>query len=174
MAAPVLHGDDVQVGADLIFGVEHLRQLAERHGISHGHREISDEGGAVPVEHRPCDDVATEWIWPVEHKEWNVPLRRFLQAIGHRRNKGVKASPGVLDVKDQRIEILKHLGRRSACWAIKTVNGQARSSVMPVGNYGIRAAQNSVLGTEQLLELHARSPPKDVGRAPALEIYARL
>jgi len=42
-AMPVFHRDHVKVRADFIFGIEHLRQLAGSHGVSHRHRKITGE-----------------------------------------------------------------------------------------------------------------------------------
>src|SRR5260370_25688981 len=39
VAMPVFHGDDVKVGADVIFGVEKLGELANREAVTHRQRK---------------------------------------------------------------------------------------------------------------------------------------
>ena len=52
--APVLHGDDGEVRADLVLGVEQLRQLADRHRVADRHRrEVAGESDRRLVERRP-------------------------------------------------------------------------------------------------------------------------
>src|SRR6267143_6310799 len=52
VAMPVLHGDHVQVRADVIFDVEELRELADGQSVPHGQGKISHEIRFVRVQHR--------------------------------------------------------------------------------------------------------------------------
>src|ERR1700719_2483460 len=67
--APILHHNHVQICADLIFGIEHQRQLTHGHRVPYGHWKVTDERSSIPVEHGSFDCLAAERIRPVEHKK---------------------------------------------------------------------------------------------------------
>ena len=79
VAPPVLHRHDRQVRADLVLGVEELRQLAERHPVPDRHRrEISGEPDRLLVERGSFNLPAVHRVRPVQHEDRQLQLRRLL------------------------------------------------------------------------------------------------
>src|SRR6266581_9526854 len=102
IAMPVPHGNDVQVRPNVIFGVEELREFANRQRVAHRQRKVGDEIRLVRVEHRAFDNFSAERVRPVEHEESDISLRGFLHAIRHGHRVGVKPHARVLDIENQR------------------------------------------------------------------------
>ena len=151
---PVLHGDHMQVRADVIFGVEKLREFADGESVPHGHGKISDEIRFVQVQHRALDNFTTDRIGAIENEKRDVMLGRFLHAIGHGRRVGIKTHPGVLDVEDQRVDAFEHFIRRPKRVAIKAVDREARGWIFCGGDFFIVAAGQSVFRAEKRNHLH--------------------
>jgi hypothetical protein len=85
----------------MIFGVEHLRQFTQRHGVTHGHGEIADKRQLAAIEHRPFDDFSAERVGPVQKEVRDVLFRGGFHAVRHRGDEGVEAHPRVLNVEDE-------------------------------------------------------------------------
>ena len=58
------------------------------------------------------DDQASDWIGPVEHEHGNSGQRGGLHAVAQCRRVSIKPRPHILNVIDDRIDVLKHLRRR--------------------------------------------------------------
>src|SRR5262249_6374624 len=43
-AAPIFHADDLQIGAQILFAIEHFRQLADGHSVPDRYGEVADHG----------------------------------------------------------------------------------------------------------------------------------
>src|SRR6185437_13934073 len=171
-AMPILHLDDVQVDADFVFGVEHLRELAGRHGVARRQREISDEIELVAVKNRAFDRDAIDRIGAVENVKRNVMLRRGFHRITHRRDESVEAHAGVLNIVDERVDALKHLVGRTPRVAVEAVNRQPSGGVGAGSDVSICRAGETVLGTENGDEFYARCVRENVNGAVASAVHA--
>src|SRR5436305_546955 len=84
-----------------------------------------DEALEPSLDRWPFDPRAAERIGTVEHEHIEAARGRSLEAIQHRRLKRVIAAADVLQVGDQRFDVLKLLGRRPQtleCFAVKAVD----------------------------------------------------
>src|SRR3954468_371237 len=105
---PIFHGNDVEVGADVIFGIEELRQLADGEAITHGQRKVSDEAGLVAIEHGSFNNGAAERVGAVENVKSDFALGGFFHAVSHGGGVSVEAHAGVLNIENERVDALKH------------------------------------------------------------------
>src|ERR1700674_1896558 len=149
VAMPVLHGDDVEVGADVVFGIEELGELANREPVSHGQRKIADETCFVGIKHRAFDDLSAQRIRTVQNKEGDVAFGGFFHAVSHRRRVGVEADAGVLNVEDERVDAFEHLLRRAERLAIEAMDGETGGGILGRRDLFIVAAGEAVFGAEE-------------------------
>ena len=115
----------MQLGADVILGVEKLREFPDRQPVAHRQRKVRHEIGFVRIEHRSFDNFSAKKVRPVEDKEGDFAFRGFLHAITHRCRIRVEPHARVLNIEDQRINTLEHFLRGTPRLPIKTVNGKA-------------------------------------------------
>jgi hypothetical protein len=153
---PVLHGDDVQVGADVVFAVEELRQLADREAVTHRQWKISDKTCFVGIEHRPFHNLTAERIGAVEDEKRDVSLGSCLHAICHCCRVRIEPHAGVLNVEDQRVNALQHFVRGTKRFSIEAVNAKARRGIFGGSDLFIIAAGKAVLRAEQGNQLNSR------------------
>ena len=151
---PVPHGDDVKVGADVIFGVEKLGELANREAVTHWQWKISDEICLVGVEHRAFHDFTAERIGTVENEESDLALGGFLHAVSHRCRVGVKPDAGVLNVEDERVDAFEHFIGGAERFAIETMDGKSGGGVFGGSDLFIVAAGEAVFRTEESNQLN--------------------
>ncbi len=130
IAVPVPHGDDMQVGADVIFGVEELREFANRQRVAHRQRKVRDEIRLVRVEHRPFDNFAAKGIRPVEHEESDISFCGLLHAIRHGHRVGVKPHARVLNIEDQRVNAFEHFIRGTVRFSIQAVHRKTGRGIL--------------------------------------------
>src|SRR5260370_3018492 len=98
---PILHGDDVKVGADVILGVEKLGELSNREAITQRQGKITNEIRSISIEHGAFHDFTAQRVRPVEDKEGNVAFGGLLHAISHPCGVRVKPHAGGLNVKPE-------------------------------------------------------------------------
>jgi len=151
---PVFHGDDVKVGADVIFGVEKLGELANREAVTHRQRKISDEICFVGVQHRPFHDFTAERIGTVENEESDLAFGGFLHAVSHRCRVRVKPDARVLNVEDKRVDPLEHFIRGTERFAIETMDGKSGGGIFGRSDLFIVAAGEAVFRTEESNQLN--------------------
>ena len=102
-------------------------------------------------------------------------LGRFLHAVRHRRDVGVEAHAGVLNVENEHVDSLQHrdpsagASRRRGCRFGKPV-----ALSVAFATFASDSARNSVLGTENRDELHAIRVRQHINRAPPMRIDACL
>jgi len=169
---PVLHGDDVQIGSDVVFRVEELSEFADGEAIANRHRKIRGEGSLVRIEHRSFDDFAADWIGAVQNEERNVVLGGGLHAVGHRRRVRVKPHAGILNVEDQRINADEHIVGGPPIVTVEAEHGEARGRIFGGKKLFVFAAGETVLRTEKRDELHACGVHQNVNGATSLRIEA--
>ena len=73
-----------------------------------------DERLELRIEQRALDDLSADRIGPIEDDEGNLLLRRGLHRQDHRRDVGPGAAADFLEVVDEDVDVLQHLGRRPA------------------------------------------------------------
>ncbi len=148
VAMPVFHGDDVEINADVIFGVEELGELAGREAVTHRQWKISDKICFVGVEHRAFHDFTAERIGTVEDEKSDVAFCGFLHAIAHRCRVRVEPDAGVLNVEDQRVNALEHFIGGTERFAIQTMDGKAGGGIFGGRNLFIVVSGETVLRAE--------------------------
>src|SRR6266581_4238692 len=154
IAMPVPHGNDVQVRPNVIFGVEELREFADRQRVAHRQRKVGDEIRLVRIEHRAFDSFPAKGVRPVEHEKSDISLRGFLHAIRHGHRVGVKPNARVLDIEDQRVDALEHFVGRPERFSIQAIHRETRRGILRGRHSFISAAGQSVLRAEQSNNLH--------------------
>ncbi len=146
---PILHGDDVKVGADMIFGVEELGELSNREAVTQRQGKITNEIRFVSVKHGAFYDFTAQRVRPVEDKERDVAFGGFLHAISHRCGVRVKPHAGVLNVKDECVNALEHFICGTERFAIEAMNGQAGGGIFAGSGLFIVVAGKAVLRAEE-------------------------
>src|SRR5271157_913883 len=128
-ALPVLHLDHVQLGVQVIFAVEHLRQFSHGHAVANGHGKVADKGMQVRVQYGTIHLGAVNGVRPVEDEELDPLFPRRLQAISQRGDVSVEARAHILNIKNQGVDALEHLGAGPLDFTIQAVDGQAGRGV---------------------------------------------
>ena len=164
----------MQVGANFIFRVEHLRHFAERHRHPHRHRKISHKIRAITIEHGSFDALSSQRIGPIENVKSDVMRRRGFHRVSHRRDVRVEAYAGILKVENEHIDAREHGFRRPLGFPIETVDGQACCFVRRGRNALIESAADAVLGAEQSHQLHSRRVRQQIDRAAAITVNSSL
>ena len=150
VARPVPHRDHVEVAADLRLDVEQLRQFAQRHAVPRRHRrDVAGEPDAALVERGAFDLPAANRVRAVEHDDANLPLRRLLHHVRHRRAVGVEADAHVLQIDHERVDALQHLVGGTPRRAVERMDDQARLLVLRRRDVLVDDAANAVLGAEE-------------------------
>src|SRR6266487_3951872 len=116
----------------------------------------SYERSVVRIQPRTLNRHSIDWVWSIEHNNVNVLALAGAHREIHRPNKGVVARPDVLQINQQEIEILQHLARWLAMFAVQTVNRYPKSWVFvtsPFNHVVLGLAAIAVLRTEERTQL---------------------
>ena len=171
VAGPALHGHYGEV--DLLAAVEHtlvvevVGQLAGGETVEIGYGELADERHAVVLGEVALDLVAADGVGAVKHHKLLALLGTGRHGLAHRRDEGVRAAAYVLDVIYEHVDVLEHLGRRLAVFAIDGVDLDAGSGVGEAFDVfaGVDVAAHAVLGSVECHQLDIGSLGKDVDGA---------
>ena len=142
----------MEVGPDLVLGVEPLRQLAHRQPVPHGDCRPAHEAGVMQVKERPFDGVAAERVGAVEHDHGDSCRSTRLQARHHRPGERVDPRTDVLQIDDQALQPLEHRRRGLSRLAVKAVDRHAEHFVSAVPGFDhvfLLLTPESVLRREQ-------------------------
>src|SRR4051794_25138844 len=93
----------------------------------------------------------------IQNKEFELRLRRRLEAIAHRGNVGVEAAADILDIEHERIEIFQLFRSRNAPNSIEAVDRQASFLINPVRHLFVQLPANTVLRTEKDFQFYSWS-----------------
>ena len=140
LTTPAFHPHDFQRRAETKALVEELRELADGHAVAHRDRILADERLEAGFEHRALDLDAADRVRPVAHDHRHAMASRGVQAVRHRVDERVDARADVLEVDDERVEALEHLGGRLARLAVERVDGD-----LPPAVRGVRRLDHVVL-----------------------------
>ena len=173
-AAPIFHGDDVQLSVNTILGVEHARQFADGHGVDDGHGKIAGERNASLVKYGPFDSFTAQRIRPVEDEEWEFVFGGSFQAIAHGGSIGIEADAGVLHIENQRVDSFEHVVGRRAGVAVEAEDRQTGNAVGGAFHFGVSFSSDAVFRTEDRDQFYAVGMGQDINRAPALRVDAGL
>src|SRR6476620_9668413 len=91
-------------------------------------------------------------VWPVQHDSLNVLTFARAYCQIQRPNKSVVARADILQVNQEEIEILQHLARRLAMFAVQTVNRYPKSRMLvtsPFDHVVLGLAAIAMLRTEE-------------------------
>ena len=173
-AAPVAHLDHLQPGAQMVFAVEHLRQLPNRHAVADGKREIANEGKPVLLQHRTLHQSSADGVRAVEHVEGNSLSGGRLERVAQSSLVGVKAHAGVLNVKHERVDALKHLVGGAFGVVVKAVDGQAGGRFFGRGDAVVGRAEKAMLGAEDGDQLDTARAIEQINGATAGAVASRV
>src|ERR1700674_2000782 len=171
---PILHGDDVEIGADVVFPVEELREFSDGEAIAHGKGKVTLETGCVPGEYRTLDDIAADGIGPVEKKKGDVELGGFFHAVRHGDRIREEAHAGVRKVEDERVNAFEHVVGGAERFAVEAVDGKTGGGVTRGGNFFVEVSGETVFGAEERNEMHAGRARENLDRGAALRIETRV
>src|SRR5688500_17141663 len=90
--------------------------------------------GRFSVAHWAVDGQAVDRIDPIENKEPEIAFCGGFEAIAERGDVCVETAADILDVEDQRIELLELFRKRAARFTVETVNRQPCSCVPAVAH----------------------------------------
>ena len=95
--------------------------------------------------------------------------------VGQGADVSKRAATDVLNVVDEHIDILQHLVRRRAIFAIERINGQSRSRVGVVSHRvtGMHIASHTMLRAKQSHQLYVLGSMQDVDIRPQVIVYSR-
>src|SRR5881392_1132857 len=116
----------------------------------------SYERAVVRIQPRTFNRHSIDWVWSIEHNNVNVLALAGAHRQIHRPNKGVVARADVLQINQQEIEILQHLARRLAMFAVQTVNRYPKLWMFvtsPFNHVVLGLAAIAVLRTEERTQL---------------------
>src|SRR5439155_8384229 len=116
----------------------------------------SYERAVVRIQPRTLNRHSIDWVWSIEHNNVNVLALAGAHRQIHRPNKGVVARADVLQINQQEIEILQHLARRLAMFAVQTVNRYSKLWMFvtsPFNHVVLGFAAIAVLRTEERAQL---------------------
>ena len=153
-APPAAHLDHLDVGADAKVLVEQSRQLADRHSMTRGDRELADERLASWLQGDPFHFDPANRIRPIADDDLDAMLARRAHAIGHRVHVGVDPSPDVLEVDHEHVDPVQHLRRRLSGIAVERIKRHApfasvELSVRRLDHVVLDIRSKAVLGPEQ-------------------------
>src|SRR5262245_26130735 len=98
-----------------------------------------DEGAPVRREHRSGNVDTIDRIRAIEDDEANPALSSDLHRSLHRRRVGVETRADVLQIEDERIEIIEHRARGREAVPIESVDGNSRIRAVTDGAFLFRA-----------------------------------
>src|SRR5438094_9281435 len=110
----------------------------------------------VRIQPRTLNRHSIDWVWSIEHNNVNVLALAGAHRQIHRPNKGVVARADVLQINQQEIEILQHLARRLAMFAVQNVNRYSELWLFvasPFNHVVLALAFIAVLRTEERTQL---------------------
>ena len=149
--------------------VEQARELADGHAVAHRNRVEADERFEAVHQHRPFDFGSADRIGPIADDDLDVVACRRGQAVRHRIDVGIDAGADVLQVDDEHVHVLQHLGRGLARFAVKRIDGN-----VPAGVTGMARLDHVLLdvGPEPVLRPeNDRQPGVRVGREPVDDVH---
>src|SRR5437868_11754351 len=112
----------------------------------------SDERAVVRIQWWTFNRYTVDRVWAVQHHNLNVCAFAGAHCQIHRPNKSVVARADILQVNQEEIEILQHLARRLAIFAVQTVNRYPKSRMFvtsPFNHVVLGLAAIAVLRTEE-------------------------
>ena len=142
--------------------------MTDRHG-----GKVAREAEDALVERRALDLKAVDRVRPIEHHDVDLPLRRLLHHVRHRRHVGVEAGADVLQVHDHRVDALEHRGRRTPRLAVERVDRQAGLLVGRGRHAGVENPADAVLRAEEPDERHVLRALQQIDRGRAVARDAR-
>src|SRR6185503_6757553 len=102
-AHPSLHRNYGELGVDVVFGIEHLRQLPESHSMPYRYGAVIGKVLAPGLGHGPLDHRAHQRIGSVQYENGDACFRRRFEEVSERRLISVETNPSVLNVNGDRI-----------------------------------------------------------------------
>ncbi len=99
--------------------------------MTRGNGIHAHEGLELRIEQGPLDDLPPDGIWTVEDDERNFLSGRGLHRERHRGNVRPGPASDLLEVVDQDVDVLQHLGRGTAIF--RHVEGEDRNARLPIG-----------------------------------------
>ena len=90
----------------------------------------SNERKVIRIQRRTFNRNAIDRIWPVENDNSDVLPFACAHRQIHCPDEGVIARADVLQVNQQKVDVLQHLARRFAMFAIQTVNRDRKSRML--------------------------------------------
>ena len=139
--------------------VEESRELADRHAVAHRNRKLADKRAPGLLQARAFDRLAANRVRPIADHDRQPAARRRAHAVGHRVDVGVDARADVLQIDDEHVEAVEHLGRRLARVAVEREHRHAPPAVPPVRRLDHVVLQ---IGPEPVLRPEERRE-RDVG-----------
>ncbi len=112
--------------------VEQKRELGDGHAVPHRDGKLPDERLVARLQHRPFNRDPADGIGTVAHDDGKASPRRSAQAVGHGVDKGVDARTDILEVDDEDIDEIEHLGGRLARFAVEREDRHVAARVFPM------------------------------------------
>ena len=147
VAPPAGHRHDCQIGADAKFAVDVSRQLADRQAVPQRDGGAADEAVIGRVEQRPFDDGSADRVGPIEDDDGNPALGAGYRGNAHRPDERIDARAHVLQIDDEDIEPVEHLGGRPPRLAVEADRSARRGldGVRGLDHVGLLFAPQAVL-----------------------------
>src|SRR4051812_13915696 len=116
----------------------------------------ADERLVIRIEHRAFCGDAIDWIRPVKHDHCNTTSFAGAHAKVHRPNESVISRADILQIDEQDVEPMEHLGSRLTMFTVQAVDRHKETRMLvrfPFHHVIFRLPQETVLWTKKRCEL---------------------
>src|SRR5581483_9655048 len=97
----------------MTLAVDVLRKFAKCKAMAYGNVSTSNIRFQIGINNGALNMISGDRVRTVEHIERQTNPRRLFHRIDHGARVCVKSSPDVLNIVDQRIDILQHFGSKT-------------------------------------------------------------
>src|SRR5437762_1689109 len=132
------------------------RELADSFAVTNWNRMHPHERAVVRIQSWTFNRYTIDRVGSVQHHNLNVLTFAGAYCQIQRPNKSVVARADILQVNQEEIEILQHLARRLAMFAVQTVNRYPKSRMLvtsPFDHVVLSLAAIAVLRTKERVQL---------------------
>ena len=166
IAFPVFHGYDRELAVlgQHVLAHQHASQLAAGESVDVGNLELAHEGEVAVFDDVAFDLLAPDGVGPVEYDKLDAVFGGGLHGYTHGADVGERAAAYVLNVIDEHVDALEHLGGRRAGLPVERIDRQSGRGVGRVFYFvaGMHVAAHTVFGAVKSHQIDVGSLKQDI------------